>query len=69
MIPVTIGIATISPTYRYRRSRSGHETPPHVPGGFPNSALSNTALMSSGFTTPRPEVITIARPTSATFPR
>ena len=33
----------------------------------PNSALSNTAMISRGFTTPRPAVMTMARPTTATF--
>jgi hypothetical protein len=69
MMAVTIGIAIMNPTYWYRVLRSGHGPPPHVPGGLPNSALSKTALISNGFTTPSPDVTTIARPTSATLRR
>src|ERR671923_95016 len=69
MTPVTMGIATMRPTYWYSKERSGHCPPAHEPGGFPNNALSNTALISSGFTTPRPDVTRIARPTSVTLRR
>ena len=40
-----------------------------MPGGLPNSPLSKIHLISRGFTTPRPDVTTMASPTQATFRR
>src|ERR1700730_10518677 len=51
-------------TRRYSRGRLGHGTPEHILFG-PNRALSKTCLMSSGLTTPRPEVTTIVTASSA----
>src|SRR3990172_3662843 len=71
-IPITLvitGIAIINATYRYRSGRLGHTSPEQSPGGLPNRALLNTLMIRSGLTTPSTDVTTIARPTSATFPR
>src|SRR5687767_8994445 len=46
---------------------SGHDPPAQMPGGSPNRPSSKIHLINKGLATPRPEVITIARPTSPTF--
>jgi hypothetical protein len=69
MIEVTIGMTIMSPAYRYRFDMFGQACPSQTPAGLPNKALSNTALIRRGFTTPRPAVTTIASPTTFTFPR
>src|SRR6266487_4670743 len=61
MAPLTIGTAAMTPTRIYSSSRSG---PPGT-----NSALLNTAWMSSGLTMPIVEVSTMRPTTTATRPR
>ena len=67
---MTIGIAIISATPTYTvsdlRDRTAAE---QIPAGSPNRPLSKIHLISKGFTTPRPDVTTIASPTHATFRR
>ncbi len=62
--PVTMGIAIISATRRYRTGRSGWQ--PDCPQFRPRS---NTSLIRSGFATPSPDVMTIATPTTPTRAR
>ena len=52
-----IGIAIISPTPRTRRACRGTGRRRTSPAGSPNSAWSKIWLISSGFTTPSPDVI------------
>jgi hypothetical protein len=61
MAPLTIGTAAMTPTRMYSSSRLG---PPGT-----NSALLNTAWMSSGLTMPIVEVSTMRPTTAATRPR
>src|SRR6266513_1993714 len=61
MAPLTTGTAAMTPTRMYSRSSLG---PPGM-----NSALLNTAWMSSGLTMPIVEVSTIRPTTTATRPR
>src|SRR5947208_6506863 len=65
---VTTGMARPRATRRYSRGRLGHVTPEQILLG-PNRALSKTALMSSGLTTPRLAVTTIVAASSASCPR
>ena len=69
MVDVTIGIATMKATPKYRECMFGHAPASQRPGGLPNRAWSKTHLMSSGFTTPSPDVSTIAPETTTTCAR
>src|SRR4029453_11592427 len=64
-----MGIAIISATPMYTVSSCGHGWPAQRLGGLPNSPLSKIHLISKGFTTPSPDVTTMASPTQATFRR
>src|SRR5947207_67452 len=65
---VTMGMARPRATRRYSRGRLGHGTPEQILLG-PNRALSKTALISSGLTTPRPAVTTIVTASRASSAR
>ena len=70
MIPVMIGITIISATPQKTTCISGHGPPWHVAGEpTPKSPWLKMKTISRGFTTPRPDVITISSPTIPTLPR
>jgi hypothetical protein len=69
MVDVTIGIAIMKATPTYSECMFGHAPASQLPGGFPKSAWSKTHLMSSGFTTPSPDVRTMAAETNTTCAR
>jgi hypothetical protein len=64
-----MGIAIMSATPMYTMSSWGHVPLAQIPGGSPKRPLSKIHLISRGFTTPRPDVTTMASPTQPTFRR